>query len=136
MYIYHTEASHSSQQSSEAVSGDTTLSKDTATCSSKKTIINPQYLPSGPLINLTKVAAAQHRKVSYTSLVAKHAAAKGKRKTTPKTTPTTQPKPTFSIIRRKEIALTGIRVSTFCVHFVLHRALFAHPTLRRTFYAV
>ena len=130
--IHFTEASQSSQHSSEigSTNADTALSKETTGTSAKKTIIIPQYLPSGPLINLTKVAA-QHKKnqMSYTSLVAKHTAMEkaNRKKATPKAPPTTtgtqkkkatptghgapptrQPaKPTYSIIRRREIELTG-----------------------------
>ena len=113
----------SSQHSGDIASNiaDTAIPKETS--GAKKTIVSPQHLPSGPLINLTKVAA-QHKKnqMSYTSLVAKHAAMEMK-KATPKAPPTTkkkktmptstpptsrQPaKPTYSIIRRREIELTG-----------------------------
>ena len=127
--MHYTEASQSSEYSSASVNPDTALPKDTS--GAKKTIVSPLHLPSGPLINLTKVAA-QHKKkqMSYTSLVAKHAAMeKVKRnKAMPKApptagTPTTQrkkamptaapptrqpAKPTFSIIRRREIELTGM----------------------------
>ena len=118
----------SSQHSGDIASNiaDTALPKEAS--GAKKTIVSPQYLPSGPLINLTKVAA-QHKKnqMSYTSLVAKHAAMEMK-KATPKAPPTTkkkkatptaapptcrQPaKPTYSIIRRREIELTG-KIDTF-----------------------
>ena len=124
--MHYAEASQSSQHSSEisSSSADTALPKEPS--GTKKTIVSPLHLPSGPLINLTKVAA-QHKKnqMSYTSLVAKHAAMEKvkRKKATPKTpptagTPTTQmkktaapptrqpAKPTFSIIRRREIELT------------------------------
>lgn len=119
-HCHHT--AESSQHSGDIASNiaDTALPNEAS--GAKKTIVSPQYLPSGPLINLTKVAA-QHKKnqMSYTSLVAKHAAMEMK-KATPKAPPTTkkkatptsapptsrQPaKPTYSIIRRREIELTG-----------------------------
>ena len=131
--MHKTEAEqHSSETASS--SADSALPKETP--GAKKTIIGPQFLPSGPLINLTKVAA-RHKKnqMTYTSLVAKHAAMElvKRKKATPKAPPTTtdagtlttctqkkkkatpttapptrQPaRPTYSIVRRKEIELTG-----------------------------
>ena len=69
----------------------------------------PSYLPSGPLINLTKVAAIQKKK-SIVSLVGKKERLVERKKATPKAPPTSSkapPKPTYSIIRRKEIEMTG-----------------------------
>ena len=139
---------HSSETTSS--SADSALPKETP--GAKKTIISPQFLPSGPLINLTKVAA-QHKKnqMTYTSsLVTKHAAMdmmkrkkampkvpptttdtgtpttctqKKKKKATPTTAPPTrQPaRPTYSIVRRKEIELTGeiihVHVDVHCTYF-------------------
>ena len=125
-HCHHT--AESSQHSGDIIASniaDTALPKEAS--GAKKTIVSPQYLPSGPLINLTKVAA-QHKKnqMSYTSLVAKHAAMEMK-KATPKAPPTTEKKatptsapptsrqpakPTYSIIRRREIELTGM-IDTF-----------------------
>ena len=72
--------------------------------------ITPSYLPSGPLINLTKVAA-KHKKMSYVSLVGKHAERAVARKRVPPTPPPTvstpPTEPMFGIIRRKAIVLTG-----------------------------
>ena len=120
-YRHHTE---SSQHSGDIASNSADIALPKESSGAKKTIVSPQYLPSGPLINLTKVAA-QHKKnqMSYTSLVAKHAAMEMKMKATHKAPPTTQKtkatptttpptsrqpaKPTYSIIRRREIELTG-----------------------------
>lgn len=126
--LLHTEADQSSQHSSEAASASADMAPSKETSDVKETITSPLHLPSGPFINLTKVAARHKEKqMSYNvmSIVAKHAAMEKarKKKATPKAPPTTQrkkaiptaappttkqpTKPTFSIIRRKEIELTG-----------------------------
>lgn len=72
--------------------------------SSKKPML-PSYLPSGPLINLTKMAAKQKQQKSSVSLL-------GKKRALPKAPPTTSTAPTrgtYSIIKRKEIELTGTK---------------------------
>ena len=87
----------------------TPLSVDEGESSKKAVALS--HLPSGPLINLTKVAA-KHKKMSSASLMSKQAQRGvhvSRKKTTPTAPPTStaQPKPTFSIVRRKEIELTG-----------------------------
>ena len=109
------------QSESDLLSVGESISTTSEERESKKKSLAPSYLPCGPLINLTKVATKKSNSIPSLNKQAKLERLLGmKKKKTPPSAPPSKAgnashqRPTYSIIRRKEIEMTGINISWNC----------------------